>query len=532
MGQCVGPICRSLIAMATLGVALTWSVIAVVRGQELAPPLTTDPAVPGPAPVPLPLPAPTASDRPLPINLPTALRLANANPIDVAVASERIRLATAELDRAKVLWLPTLQLGVDYQRPMTVAPRTPRERNFRHEQEFVHGRGRPRRAFFSFSDALFEPLAARQGLRARRAELETARNDSTLAVAETSLAHRAAGRELAGAEDAVRRATELVRRAEKLAQGLVPPAEAVRARAELARRLQVTASTRERWRTASAELLRILRLDGAALVEPMEPPHLRVSLLRLDVALDELITRALTNRPELATHQALVQATLHRLRQEQLRPLVPSLLLRGAATNPDTMAAGVYGGGLNSSVNNFGARADFDVELLWQLENLGFGNRAKVDARRSEQRLAQLELFRTQDRIAAEVATAFDQAQSADTRLAEAEIELRSAVDSVEKNFEGLEQTKRAGNVILLVIRPQEAVAAVQALAQAYVDYYATVGDYNRAQFRLYRALGQPTAAVLPGADPACQPVLLPQTTPGPPQLAAPAAVLGTPESR
>ena len=42
------------------------------------------------------------------------------------------------------------------------------------------------------------------------------------------------------------------------------------------------------------------------------------------------------------------------------------------------------------------------------------------------------------------------------------------------------------------------AVAAVQALAQAYGDYYAAVADYNRAQFRLYRALGRPAEAVLP----------------------------------
>ena len=41
-------------------------------------------------------------------------------------------------------------------------------------------------------------------------------------------------------------------------------------------------------------------------------------------------------------------------------------------------------------------------------------------------------------------------------------------------------------------MRPQEAVAAVQALAQAYADYYGAVADANRAQFRLYRALRRP----------------------------------------
>jgi hypothetical protein len=36
------------------------------------------------------------------------------------------------------------------------------------------------------------------------------------------------------------------------------------------------------------------------------------------------------------------------------------------------------------------------------------------------------------------------------------------------------------------------AVQAVQSLGQAYLDYFGAVADANRAQFRLYRALGQP----------------------------------------
>src|SRR6266849_5886582 len=70
----------------------------------------------GPPPVPLAPPGPTASDKPLPINLPTALQLAGVRPIDVGLASERIRLAAAQLERAQVLWLPTINLGVEYSR--------------------------------------------------------------------------------------------------------------------------------------------------------------------------------------------------------------------------------------------------------------------------------------------------------------------------------------------------------------------------------------------------------------------------------
>jgi hypothetical protein len=46
--------------------------------------------------------------------------------------------------------------------------------------------------------------------------------------------------------------------------------------------------------------------------------------------------------------------------------------------------------------------------------------------------------------------------------------------------------------LIILMIRPQEVIAAIQTLSQTYGDYYGAIADHNRAQFRLYRALGQP----------------------------------------
>ncbi len=111
--------------------------------------------------------------------------------------------------------------------------------------------------------------------------------------------------------------------------------------------------------------------------------------------------------------------------------------------------------------------------------------------------------------MAAEVAQAFAQAQLAARRVEVAEKGVRSALNSADKNLVGLGQTKSAGNQFILVIRPQEVVASVQALAQAYADYYGAVADYDRAQFRLYRALGQPAQAMAcpppnaPGPEPA-----------------------------
>jgi outer membrane protein TolC len=278
-----------------------------------------------------------------------------------------------------------------------------------------------------------------------------------------------------------------------------------RAKVELGRRRQAVAAARERWRTASAELTRILRLNPAAVVEPVEPPFLPVTIIDPSATVDGLIPVALTTRPELAGQQAVVEATLARLRQEKLRPLVPSLVLRGASTNPaGTLAYGTFGGGPNGNLQNFGSRFDIDMQLLWEFQALGFGNRARVREREAENEVATLELFRTQDVIAAEVVKAFAEVRAAAERLNDAEPALREAIDLVNKNLEGLGQTRRVGEVLVLVIRPQEAVAAVQAMAQANADFFAAVADYNRAQFRLYRALGHPArclAGAVPGAD-------------------------------
>jgi outer membrane protein TolC len=423
------------------------------------------------------------------------LQLAGVRPIDISLASERIRLAAAQLDRAQVLWLPTVYLGADY---------------YRHDGQIqdvggnVFGTsksslqlGAAPFAVFAITDAIFAPLAERQVVRAREAGLQVARNDSLLAVAEAYFNVQQARGELAGALDAMRRAEEVVRRTEKLAaggEGILAEVDVVRARTEFDRRDQALDTARERWRVASADLVRVLRLDPTALVEPLEAPHLHVTLVAPDQPVDDLIAMALRNRPELAAQQALVEATLVRLRQERLRPLIPSVLLRGASTNPaGTLAGGYFGGGVNDKLTNFGARSDFDIQVLWELQNLGFGNKALVDQRRVENQLSVLDLFRLQDQVAAEVARALAQAQSAASRRSKAENALKNAVASANQNFEGLGQTRTAGGkVILLVIRPQEVVAAIQALSQAYTDYYGAVADENRAQFRLYRALGQP----------------------------------------
>jgi hypothetical protein len=169
----------------------------------------------------------------------------------------------------------------------------------------------------------------------------------------------------------------------------------------------------------------------------------------------------------------------------------------GGTTPPFPMMFGGFGGGLGSNISNLTGRGDYDLEAIWELRNLGLGNKALIRERRAERDLFQMELYRARDLVASQAVEALAEVQSAFTRMHQAEEGLRQGLVSYDLNFKGLGEIKRVGGDInILVIRPQEVDSALQDLITAYFDYFGTVADYNRAQFQLYWAIGNPGQAL------------------------------------
>ena len=159
-----------------------------------------------------------------------------------------------------------------------------------------------------------------------------------------------------------------------------------RARNLLAFLEEQAVSARENWRVASADLTQVLRLDPRAVVEPLEHDHLQITLIDPSRSLDDLIPIGLTNRPELAAQQALIQAALVRIRQEKMRPFLPSIMITGFQTPGGmTTEAGIFGTGNGGKLNLWSFRDDISAQLVWQLQNMGFGNLALIKKRRGEQ---------------------------------------------------------------------------------------------------------------------------------------------------
>jgi hypothetical protein len=347
------------------------------------------------------------------------------------------------------------------------------------------------------TDAIFQPLSARQDLNARRWDIQTAKNDVLFEVARSYFnLHRSRG-QYAGALYTVMEGRKLVAAVDALSRDLVPAVEVDRARNLLSFLEQQAVSARENWRVASADLTQVLRLDPRAVCEPLEHDHLQVTLIDASRPLDQLIFIGLHNRPELAALEAQVKAAQVRIRQEKMRPLLPSILLTGWQT-PGGMVpqASIFGTGKGGKMNLWSFRDDVSAQVVWQLDSFGLGNMALVKKRRGEQSQAIAKLMQAQDAVAAEINQAQARVQSAAARVVQAERSLHSGYVTYQRSFEGLGQTKRFENVLELVYRPQEVVYALKLLHLAFNEYFNTVADYNTSQFLLFHALGYPAREI------------------------------------
>jgi outer membrane protein TolC len=432
-----------------------------------------------------------SNDQRFPINLATALRLADARPLIVASAQASVWIAEAELTRAKVLWIPTLNMGFDYIRHDGGGPDFNKGIMTAPSVNFFYG-GIGATGTLPGADAIFEPLVARQVLNSRHWDIQSAKNDALLRTTDAYFSvHQYRGL-YAGTLYVVDRGRDLVDRITELSRELVPIVEIDRARNLLADLEQRATTSKQEWRVQSAHLTQVLRLDPRAVVEPLEHDHAQITLIDPARKLDDLMIVALKNRPELESRQAMVQASIAAIRREKARPFTPNILLNGFQTPGEMIQAGVFGLGPNSSLNQWVGRDDFSIQPMWELEAFGLGNMARIKGQRGNQSMAIIDFFNTQDMVAGDVTRARARVQSAAVRVLQADRSLRSGIITFNGNMAGLQQTSRFGDVLVLVNRPQEAVFALQLMYTAFEEYFRTVAEYNRAQFELFHALGYP----------------------------------------
>jgi outer membrane protein TolC len=432
-------------------------------------------------------PAPThATAADYPIDLPTALRLAGANNLQIRFTRDQLHEAEARWDGAQALWLPTLTAGPGYNKhngriQATEGDVSEVSRNSTYvgtSPTMVLGGGPI--STIDITDALFEPLAAAQIVRAREAAVARSMNDTLLSVAIAFLDLLEAESQQAISRQDVENVRQLVQLTEafaKAGQGL--ESDAARARSELATRERELIAADEAAQVRSVRLANLLRLDPSVKLHTTQTAVVPLHLIADSAALPDLIAQAQSERPENEEQAAIVRSALERVRQETMRPFVPRLLA--------DFAAGGYGGGEGSHLTNFSDRTDFTILAVWELRNLGFGNRAIQ--RQREAQLLQAETFSAfvREIISAEVAEAYHQAHE---RRRQIEVAQKSVVESLKSLELNMNRIRGAEGL------PIEVLQAIQSVAVARRAYLTAVTDYNRAQFLLLRAVGQPASAL------------------------------------
>ena len=162
-------------------------------------------------------------------------------------------------------------------------------------------------------------------------------------------------------------------------------------------------------------------------------------------------------------------------------------------TGTGVLAAGNLSAGPNAGLGANAPASNFEVAAVWQLQNGGLGNIGRIRQRRAEQDLASIDVTRILFRVRAEVQQALARLTTARTRVPQTEEGLRQAIESADKNFIGLRETTRpAGELLRLVVRPQEVVAAL--IAPQY-RVRAIFGGRQRVQRGPVRPLSRPRPA-------------------------------------
>jgi outer membrane protein TolC len=424
------------------------------------------------------------------LDFPTALALVGGQHPVVGFAQWRVQEAYAQLARAEVLWLPSIRAGLSFHQHDGTLQGSNGSISDVNRSSFQAGLGAGAVAagstpvpgiiaHFHVSDALFQPRIAQKTAWARQHAATTALNDQLLRVALAYTSVLRAAQDISVLTESRQRTDELARLTRDFAesgQGL--EADADRLATELILVDARLIEARESLAVATATLTEAVSLEVGCQVSLADPGLAPIALVPPGMDQPGLVCLGLSSRPELKENQCLVAAAQEQYLRQKYAPLVPSLLLGFSETG--------FGGGQGTTGNDFDDRYDVDALAVWEVRNLGFGERAARWEGTSRVEQSKFEQLRLLDRVAREVTENAALVPHRAERLTVTQEGIESARDSYDLNLRRI----RDGQGL-----PLEVLQSIRALEEAQRAYLDAVADYNEAQFRLQWSLGWPVSA-------------------------------------
>jgi outer membrane protein TolC len=447
------------------------------------------------------------------VDLPCVLRLAGiANP-EILIARQRVAEAQALKLFAMAQVLPNLNVGGNYDAHTGPLQQSSGNILQVNRNAFYFGTGAGAIAAgtasipgiwynLNVSEGLFKFLAIRYNVQGRQFDNLAVRNQILLQVSHAYMdLLRAEGRR-AIANQNVLEAREIARLTGTYARtGLGKQSDADRAAAELAQRNEELVEAEREMLVASARLAKLLNIPPSVQMHAIDGWVVPTPLIPAPVPLHDLLLIALGGRPELAARRAYIREAVMNLRNAQFLPFSPTVLAG--------FSAGSFGGGSNlvaqpggfqgfaqSRFGNFAPRDDVDVIMFWTAQNAGLGNLASIRIRRTQEQMAQLELVRELNIVRNDVAVAYAGIHARFAQMGIAERGIRSGYEAYKLD---LKLTLEQGPPAIL---PIELLNSFRLTADARYAFLDAIVGYNKAQFAMYVALGQPPASAMAKAIP------------------------------
>jgi len=429
------------------------------------------------------------------IDLNTALRLAEAQNPQLLIARGRVLEAAALRQIAAAKFLPSLNGGVNYDLHTGNLQQSNGNILSVNRSALYVGAGANAVAAGSVAipgavlegnvaTATFGYLASRQFAAQREADAVAVRNQAFL---QTTLGYsellRAEGRRAIAIQvrDESRKVAELTASYSNAGQGT--EADAHRALTEMQTREYDIQEAEEAVLVASARLCFVLNLDPSIRLKPTDAAVVPHPIVPDPTPVSELIALGLLQRPELRARRAAVGEALMLLYGARALPFSPTVLIR--------YSAGGFAGGsdlVRPVFGNMAGRQDFDPAGYWTLRNLGVGNIALINQAKAHLGVANYEEIMMLDQVRAEVAEAYAKTHARYARIATSERAVASGLHGFKEDLIRIENT---------VSPAIETVNSLQLLARSRLAYLDAIIDYDRSQFELYVALGQPPADAL-----------------------------------
>ena len=433
-----------------------------------------------------------------PIDLTTALNLAGVQNPQLNIARTRILEAAALRQLAAAYFLPSINPGMNYDSHTGNLQQSDGNILSLNRSAVYIGAGANAVGSGTVNipgvylaenigAGIFAYLASKQTVRQREFATIAVRNQVFLQVTWAYSELLRAEGQLAAQKQAREEARVIAKLTADYARaGQGREADANRAATQLARREGYIQAAEGEVLTASAMLCRILNLDPSIRLHPTDAFVVPHPIVPDPMPVAELIALGLLHRPELAAQRAAIQAALMNLDGAKILPFSPTTMVG--------FSAGGFAGGSNLVRPIFGGmsgRTDLDAIMYWTIQNMGAGNIALIRLANAQLKVTEFQQIEILNQVRADVAEAYARTHARYNQIGTYEDAVRSGYLAY---HEDLDRTLSMGGDRPRDVLPIELLNSFDLLADARVEYVDAIVDYNKAQFAMYVALGQPPA--------------------------------------